>query len=114
MEEIAESGEQEEGELHHQQVRPAHFCNAAKAGGTRVQKKERSPCKCFPESERNDFLIFLPSEFADPEGFGPPGSGSVIVCTASAPDPSINKLRIFLSTSKKIMKTSGFCSMLTS
>jgi hypothetical protein len=39
MEEIAETGEQEEGELHlQQQLRPAHFCNAAKAGGTRVQK----------------------------------------------------------------------------
>jgi hypothetical protein len=35
LEEIAESGEPEEGELHqHQQLRPAHFCNAAKAGGT--------------------------------------------------------------------------------
>ncbi len=45
--------------------------------------------------------IFLPTDFADPEVFGPPGSGSVIVCKASAPDPFINKLRISISKQKK-------------
>jgi hypothetical protein len=43
MEEIAETGEQEEGELHHQQLRPAHFCNAAKAGGNQSSERRRSP-----------------------------------------------------------------------
>jgi hypothetical protein len=33
LEEIAENGEQEEEEGEEQQRRPAHFCNAAKAGG---------------------------------------------------------------------------------
>jgi hypothetical protein len=57
LEEIAESGEPEEGELHHQhQLRPAHFCNAAKAGGTRVQKEGVAFVNVFQSSERNNFL----------------------------------------------------------
>jgi hypothetical protein len=45
LEEIAESGEPEEGELHHhQQLRPAHFCNAAKAGGNQSSETRWSLC----------------------------------------------------------------------
>jgi hypothetical protein len=75
MEEIAETGEPEEGELHHQQLRPAHFCNAAKAGETRVQKDDGA------------LVISVPDP--DPYVFGPRGSGSI--STDPAPDPSLIK-----------------------
>ncbi len=57
LEEIAESGELEEGELHHQQLRPAHFCNAAKAGGTRVQKDDGAFVICIADPDPQDLIV---------------------------------------------------------